>query len=174
MKTLNMAELNNSSGKKSKSHSLKDRSTRVDLTPMVDLGFLLITFFVFTTSMSEAKAMDMTETKNGDSTNVANSGAMTILLGNNHNIFYYHGKEDAAMQKLAGSANMKEIRSLILKKKHATDLGNLMFIIKSDSTATFGDNINLLDEFVICGIPKGHYAEGELTEHERSRMTSRY
>src|SRR4051812_26177185 len=89
-----MAEINtstNSSNKKSFSKSRNRRSTKVDLTPMVDLGFLLITFFVFTTAMSTPKVMDLDETKEGPPKPVKASGAMTILIAKNHQLYYYYG-----------------------------------------------------------------------------------
>ena len=64
-----MAEITASNSEKRKgsfSKSHNRRSTRVDLTPMVDLGFLLITFFVFTTSMAEPKAMDLIDAHDGE------------------------------------------------------------------------------------------------------------
>lgn len=139
------------------------RSTRIDLTPMVDLGFLLITFFVFTTSLSEAKVMDIVEPMDKGEKPTKESGAMTFILSEHHKIFYYAGKFEKSKIK---ETNFKELRSIIFNKKKTTDPDFLMFIIKSSEQSTFGDNINLLDEMAICDIKPGHYAEVGLSKEE--------
>ena len=171
-----MAEITTSTTKKKKgvfSRSRSRLSTRVDLTPMVDLGFLLITFFVFTTSLSEPKAMDLMETHDGEPKPVKQSGVMTMLLSKNHQIYYYYGelsKQNPANQIL--KSDFQSIRSLIVDKKRNTDLGYLMYIIKGDKYSTFGDHINLLDEMSICAIPGGHYSEVDITENELRLINS--
>jgi biopolymer transport protein ExbD len=69
----------------------KKLSTKVDMTPMVDLGFLLITFFIFTTTTALPTAMKLYLPKDVDKpeeqNKVKESGAFTILLGGNDNVF---------------------------------------------------------------------------------------
>ena len=168
-----MAEMNTSSGGGHKKgpgvKKSKKQSTRVDLTPMVDLGFLLITFFVFTTTMSQSTAMNMNEPKD-DSTQilkVKNSGAMTILLGKGDQVYYYFGQLEAdKLSQEFKSTTFKEVRKLIVDKKKATPIDDLMYIIKSDKQSTFKNAIDILDEMTISGVIPGHYAEVDMTPTE--------
>ena len=102
-----MAELDTSSGggKGGKVRS-KKQSTRVDLTAMVDLAFLLITFFMLTTSLSKPLAMDIAkpdkDEKNKDNKiELRESQTMTILLGKNNKVMWYMG--------LAGKSDRKSV-----------------------------------------------------------------
>lgn len=166
-----MAEMDTSSGGGHKKgpgvKKGKKLSTRVDLTPMVDLGFLLITFFVFTTTMSKPTAMSMNEPKDDpeNQLKVKNSGAMTILLGKADQVYYYYGELVAeTISEQFKSSNFKEIRDLISAKKKATPLGDLMYIIKADKEATFKNAIDILDEMTVTAVPPGHYAEVDITD----------
>lgn len=168
-----MAEMDTSSGGGHKKgpgvKKGKKLSTRVDLTPMVDLGFLLITFFVFTTTMSKPTAMSMNEPKDDpeNQLKVKNSGAMTILLGKADQVYYYYGELVAeTISEQFKSSNFKEIRDLISAKKKATPLGDLMYIIKADKEATFKNAIDILDEMTVTAVPPGHYAEVDITDTE--------
>src|SRR6476620_8448333 len=123
-----MAEMDTSSGGGHKKgpgvKKSKKLSTRVDLTPMVDLGFLLITFFIFTTTMSQPTAMRLYLPKDTDKPEEQNkvkaSGALTLLLGKNDVIYYYEGelKPDASNFK---TSTFKDIREVIINKKQSTD-----------------------------------------------------
>lgn len=168
-----MAEMDTSSGGGHKKgpgvKKGKKMSTRVDLTPMVDLGFLLITFFVFTTTMSQATAMNMNEPKDDpdQQLKVKNSGAMTILLGKQDQVYYYFGElvAETASQQFK-STNFKDIRQVILDKKKATPIDDLMYIIKADKESTFKNAIDILDEMTINTVPPGHYAEVDMSDTE--------
>src|SRR5947207_1604387 len=94
-----MAEISDDGGgKKGGKKRAKKQSTRIDMTPMVDLAFLLLTFFVLTSTFSKPKSMELTfpapppinqppvEIKNG----------ITFLLTKDDRIFYYEGQYRAA------------------------------------------------------------------------------
>ena len=124
-----MAEMDTSGGgghKKGKGvKKAKKLSTRVDLTPMVDLGFLLITFFIFTTTMSQPTAFKLNLPKDvdkpEDQTKSKESGTITFLLGKDNHVFYYEGqlKVDAGGNNFKSSSFNGEnsIRDLLIKKK---------------------------------------------------------
>ncbi|MFT3904430.1 MAG: biopolymer transporter ExbD [Niabella sp.] len=98
----------------------KKLSTKVDMTPFVDVAFLLITFFIFTATMSSPTTMDLnmpkdTEDKKDD-TKVKQSGALNILLAKDNTVFYYEGELDPTGANFK-SSSFKEIRDEIIKKK---------------------------------------------------------
>lgn len=91
-----MAEIEGGGGGKHKGGKKRGKklSTRVDFTPMVDLGFLLITFFMLTTSMNKPQTMEINmpvkeDIKEEDKTKVKASQAMTLLLAKDDKVVYY-------------------------------------------------------------------------------------
>ena len=100
----------------------KKLSTRVDMTPMVDLGFLLITFFVFTATMSSPTTLDLNMPKDikkqEDQTEVKESSVLTIMLGKADQVYYYEGKlvVDATGNNFK-QTTFKGIRDIIVNKK---------------------------------------------------------
>ena len=130
----------------------KRMSTRIDMTPLVDLGFLLITFFIFTTTMSTPSTMDLfmpKDTNKDEELNKAKqSGALTIMMGKDNHLYYYEGKlaDDASNFK---STNFKEIRDVIIKKKKGTPPEDLVIVLKPNEEATYKNTVDMLDEMTI-------------------------
>ena len=169
----------------------KKLSTRVDMTPMVDLGFLLITFFIFTTTMSSPKALNLNmpkDTKNDEELNKAKeSGALTIMLGKNNGVYYYEGQllPDGSNFK---TANFATIRQEIIDKKkeviktHVHDSNcpkiwaenkgdknscldrDFVVVIKPDEDATYRNTVDMLDEMTINNVKR--YAMVDITPQE--------
>ena len=130
----------------------KRMSTRIDMTPLVDLGFLLITFFIFTTTMSTPSTMDLfmpKDTKKDEELNKAKeSGALTIMMGKDNHLYYYEGKLAPDASNFA-SSNFKEIRDVIIKKKKNTPVEDLVIVLKPNEEATYKNTVDMLDEMTI-------------------------
>jgi biopolymer transport protein ExbD len=154
----------------------KKLSTRVDMTPMVDLGFLLITFFVFTATMNEPTTLDLNMPKDikdkKEQTEVKESGVLSVMLGENDVVYYYEGKllEDGSNFK---STDYMGIRDIIVNKrkevmsryvrdaeceakmaKEGKPLSNcadkdFVVIIKPSKDATYKNTVDILDEMTI-------------------------
>jgi biopolymer transport protein ExbD len=151
---------------------MKKASIRIDLTPMVDLGFLLITFFIFTTSLSQAKAMDLvlpTDVPDSiDEMEVKESGVITILLGGNSSIYYYEKKLSKDGANLH-TATQHALRDKIIHKKKHTKPEDLFVIIKPGKESVYKDVVNVLDEMTINDIQR--YAIADLSKTEETEMS---
>ena len=150
-----MAELDTSGGGHKKGPGVKKAkklSTRVDLTPMVDLGFLLITFFVFTTTMSTAKAMGMvTPKEDGKPTAVCESCVITVIPAADNKVYYYEGAEKNAEYKET-NYSATGLRKLLADKKSSTAANHkeAILIIKPGETSSFKNLVDIIDESTIC------------------------
>ena len=150
-----MAELNTGGGgdKGGKVRS-KKQSTRVDLTAMVDLAFLLITFFMLTTSLSKPLAMDIAkpdkDEKNPDNKlEVKQSQTMTILLVKNDQIAWYMGEAGKSAPTIQGYAGIRKSLLENKKKVKETTGKDIMVIVKPTDGASYKNFVDMMDELNI-------------------------
>lgn len=150
-----MAELDTSSGgEKGGKVRSKKQSTKVDLTAMVDLAFLLITFFMLTTSLSKPLAMDIAkpdkDEKNDDNKlELRASQTMTILLGKNNKVAWYMGEAGKSTPTIEGFV---DIRTSLLKNKEnvkKTTGKDIIVIIKPAKGSTYKNFVDIMDELNI-------------------------
>ncbi|RYD91248.1 MAG: biopolymer transporter ExbD [Sphingobacteriales bacterium] len=146
---------------------------RIDMTPMVDLGFLLITFFIFTTSMSESKAMKLVMPADGDGTKSMATATLSVLLDSNR-VYAYHGMWETALQAGAVQAtslntytglgaSIRSVRqALRARGYHDSDL---VLLIKPTARADYKQVIDALDEALIYEVKRYAIVEPDGAEN---------
>jgi biopolymer transport protein ExbD len=165
-----MAELNtgdDGGGKGGKVRSKKQNS-KVDLTAMVDLAFLLITFFMLTTSLSKPQSMPLgLPAKDDTLTKIKplktdQRRTVTIILGDKDRVKWYHGLLDSP--EVGGAPTTTDytkdgIRKELLKRVQSIpevmgdkDKG-MIVIIKPTKKSTYKNLVDILDEMAICKVP---------------------
>lgn len=163
-----MAELNTGDGGKGKGGKVRSKKSnaKVDLTAMVDLAFLLITFFMLTTSLSKPQSMDLglPDKDDNDSTQIKTDQrrTVTIILGKGDKIKWFHGLLDAPEEggKPTNATYGKDgIRKEILKRVASIPQvtgdpkKGMIVIIKPTKKSTYRNLVDILDEMAICDVP---------------------
>ena len=173
-----MAEIETATSAKHKhGKKLNKKSTRVDLTPMVDLGFLLLTFFVFTTSMARPTAMNLITPNDKDSTtatNICESCVLTVMLDKDNKIFYYEGmpENNPAVKETAFTTN--GIRKILLQKiaavkKTKGTAEDMVLVIKPGAESAFKNFVDIADEVTINNIK--HYFIDEINSVDKKLLS---
>jgi len=148
-----MAEIDSSGGGKKgggKKRS-KKMSTKIDMTPMVDLGFLLITFFMLTTTLAKPVTMqlnmhDKTDTK--ETSPVKLSETLTVCP-DEKKVYYYQGiPTEAGTVMQVTNYSETGIRKVIADLKAKVG-NNFTIVIKPTKGAKYRNMIDMLDECAI-------------------------
>lgn len=153
----------------------KKHSTRVDLTPMVDLGFLLITFFIFTTSMSDPTAMKLIlphDNRTVPPMKAAEEKTLHLIIGADRQWWTYAGTD---LESISAAASLSEIRERIRQKRQEVirrygDATEYIVLIKPTEQASYEDVVDALDEMTVNAVTR--HVLMEPSEKERDAITS--
>lgn len=139
----------------------KKQSTRIDMTPMVDLAFLLLTFFILTATFSKHRVMDleMPDKTSIDNLPVEDINVLNLVLADNNRIYWWIGLDPPV--KLTNYSK-DGIRKILLEKSNNP---KLMVLIKPRDESRYENMVNLLDEIEITRVKR--YAIVEFTEDDK-------
>lgn len=167
-----MAELNtgDGGGGKDKKVRSKKQNSKVDLTAMVDLAFLLITFFMLTTTLSKPQSMNLGLPDKQDDPSekpikVDENRTMTILLGKDNKLVRYvgllatpvaggtpkdftYGKEGIRAELISRKASVLAYSTAKGKPKNG-----MIVIIKPSKKCNYRNLVDILDEMAIVDVP---------------------
>lgn len=141
-------------GKKDGKVRSKKTSTRIDMTPMVDLAFLLLTFFILTTTLSKPQTMEITmpeKPKEGDKQPEVNEKkVLTLVLGANDKVYWYVGITEPEGKRTDFSKD--GIRKVLREKK--SEIRDMIVLIKAMDESKYKNMVDILDEMTISNIQR--------------------
>lgn len=170
-----MAELTNPANGNSRGARSSVAVPRVDLTAMVDLAFLLITFFMLTTTLAKQNGMDLAMPVGDDPQGISANRTMTICLGENNKMLWYMGTQEKPVNSpQLNDLSDNEIRKALLlnlsKVLEQTGKG-LIVLIKPSDKSKYGDLVNVLDEMIVTRVKS--YAIVDIADGDLEMMRSK-
>lgn len=165
-----MAEISQSGGggKKDGKVRSKKSSTKIDMTPMVDLAFLLLTFFMLTTTFNKLHTMEITMpekvTKDTTPPKVNEKRVLTLLLGEQDKIYWYVGITDP--KPVVTDFSKDGIRKVLVQQK--SQIRDLIVLIKPSDKSRYKNVVDILDEMKISDVPR--YAIVDITPVDNELM----
>ncbi|HTY10106.1 MAG TPA: biopolymer transporter ExbD [Bacteroidota bacterium] len=144
-----MAEVDVKESRGKQKHSKKKRrrvGVRIDMTPMVDIAFLLLTFFMLTTTMNKPQAMEINLPPGDSKVDVPASNLLTLRVSENGTIYWNLGTEKP--EKVTPA----ELRKVLKEKNSANP--KLITLIKVDRKGKYIMMVNIMDELNVSDITR--------------------
>lgn len=151
-----MAEMTESSGKPKEGKKVRSKksSTRIDMTPMVDLAFLLLTFFMLTTTFNKPQTMELTmpeKPKKEDKQPLVNEKrVLTLLLGKENKIYWYEGITNPSVNETTYAPT--GIRKLLNQEN--SRIKDMVVLVKPMDESKYKNVVDILDELTIGNIQR--------------------
>jgi biopolymer transport protein ExbD len=169
-----MAEIQGGGGgghKKGGKVRVKKQSTKIDMTPMVDLAFLLLTFFILTTTFNKPKTMEVNMpdkvVDEKDQTKINEKDILNLILSKDDKIYWYIGLTPP-VNETNYSAN--GVRKVLLEQTRANP--KMMVLIKPEDDSRYENMVNILDEMDITEIQR--YAIVEFTPDDKAIVSGTF
>jgi len=165
-----MAEVQEKGGDSGGKKRGKKVPVHIDMTPMVDLAFLLLTFFMLTTTFSKPQTMEinMPVKPENEEEQIAlkASNAMTIILGEDDRVFYYYGLGDPAENPVVEEADYSAngIRKVLVSPRVKSN-DKMTVMIKPMDKSRYKNVVDILDELKITDTKK--FALVEITDTDK-------
>jgi biopolymer transport protein ExbD len=150
----------------------KKGAPRVDMTPMVDLGFLLITFFMLTTTFSKPNTMELNMPDKNEEVKeempVPASKTLSIILDKDNKVWWYKGKPSEAKPELTDFSS-NGIRRVLLEQSKLIGVDSkgknaMVVVIKPKDEAVYKNMVDILDEMHITNTQR--YAIVEIMDED--------
>lgn len=146
----------------------KKMSTKIDMTPMVDLAFLLLTFFLLTTTFNKPKTMEVNMPDKVDDetqqTKINENDILNLVLAENNKIFWWIGLEPPVNET---NYSKDGVRKVILQHTRANP--KMMVLIKPKDESRYENMVNILDEMDITDTKR--YAIVEYSPDDKAIIT---
>jgi biopolymer transport protein ExbD len=134
---------------KGKKKKTKRAGVRIDMTPMVDVAMLLLTFFMLTTVFNKPQTMELNLPPDDNvQVEVAASTLLTVRIAPNMSIYWSMGNEPAVLKKVA----FNELRPLLIERLRS--IPKLITLVQIDRDAKYNDMVDIMDELNLANITK--------------------
>lgn len=145
----------------------KRSSLHIDMTPMVDLAFLLLTFFIMTTTLMKHHALEIEQPipdTSGNHRDIRAERVLNLVLGKNNQVYWYMGLPGSETNTTDFSSS--GVRKLLVQKQ--TEINDLYVFIKASDQSRYQNTIDMLDEMIITNIKT--YSLLELEPEDRALL----
>jgi biopolymer transport protein ExbD len=130
-----------------KKHKKKRRlGIRIDMTPMVDVAFLLLTFFMLTTTFSKPQTMEINLPPGESKVEVAESNLLTLRIMDDGSIFWNIGVEPPK------KIEFKDLHGLLVERSQSNP--KLITLVKVDRKAKYKQMVDVMDELQVSNVTR--------------------